>query len=107
MAGRPELIQEAFPKIAPGADITLIALPDQVDRLEMQDLSAALAKLDPEQREALILVGVEGLSYEDGARVMGVATGTMKSRVNRARTRLAQLLGMDPDDAGGSRIRGG
>ena len=80
----------------PDSDITLIALPDQVDRLEMQDLSAASAQLVPEQRDALVLVGVKGLSYENAARIMGVATGTMKSRINRARTRLAQLLGIDP-----------
>jgi len=44
------------------------------------------------QREALLLVGAEGLSYEDAAQIQGIAVGTIKSRVNRARTRLAGLL---------------
>lgn len=82
----------------------LVALPEQVDRLEMQDMSAALDKLRPEQREALLLVGVQGMSYEDAAAVMGIAIGTLKSRVNRARTHLAELLGLDAEDAGGNRL---
>jgi RNA polymerase sigma-70 factor, ECF subfamily len=79
-------------------------LPDQVEHLEMQDMSAALAKLPRDQREAILLVGVDGMSYEDAAKVTGVAAGTMKSRVNRARNRLAELLGLDREDAGGNRL---
>jgi RNA polymerase sigma-70 factor (ECF subfamily) len=82
----------------------LIALPDQLDRLEIQDMSAALDRLRPDQREALLLVSVQGLSYEDAADVMGIAVGTVKSRVNRARTRLAGLLSLDTEDAGGNRL---
>ncbi|MGF9761794.1 sigma-70 family RNA polymerase sigma factor [Microvirga sp. 0TCS3.31] len=81
-----------------------IALPEQVDRLEMQDMSAALAKLPRDQREAILLVGVDGMSYEEAAKVTGVAVGTMKSRVNRARTRLAHLLGLEREDAGAHRL---
>jgi RNA polymerase sigma-70 factor, ECF subfamily len=81
-----------------------ITLPDQVEHLEMQDMSAALAKLPRDQREAILLVGVDGMSYEDAAKVTGVAAGTMKSRVNRARNRLAELLGLDREDAGGNRL---
>jgi RNA polymerase sigma factor (sigma-70 family) len=83
-----------------------IALPDQFGKLEVQDLSKALSRLPPDQREAVILVGVEGLTYEEAAQVMSVAVGTMKSRVNRGRNRLAELLGIDPEDAGGGRLRG-
>jgi len=67
--------------------------PEQPSRLEMQDLQAALAQLPPEQREAVLLVGAEGLTYEDVANICGVAVGTIKSRVNRARTRLSELMG--------------
>lgn len=81
-----------------------IVLPEQIVRLEMQDLSSALAKLHPDQREALLLVGAQGLSYEDAAAVLGVPDGTVKSRVNRARNRLAELLGLEGDDAGASRM---
>jgi RNA polymerase sigma-70 factor (ECF subfamily) len=83
---------------------TLIALPDQVDRLVVQDLAAALAKLPQDQREALLLVGAEGMTYDEVAEVQGVATGTIKSRVNRARSRLAELMGLDSDDTGGRRL---
>jgi RNA polymerase sigma-70 factor (ECF subfamily) len=82
----------------------LVALPDQVDRLEMQDMSAALDRLHPDQREALLLIGAQGLSYEEVAEVTGVALGTVKSRVNRARSRLAALLGLDGEDTRGRRL---
>ena len=55
----------------------------------------ALAKLPVEYREALLLVVAEGLSYEEAAQVCGVPVGTIKSRVNRARVRLAQLLAVE------------
>jgi RNA polymerase sigma-70 factor, ECF subfamily len=57
-----------------------------------------LARLSPEQREALLLVTVEGLSYGDAAAVCGIAVGTIKSRVNRARLRLTELLQLDQTD---------
>jgi hypothetical protein len=56
---------------------------------------AALKRLPDDQREALILVGAAGFSYEEAAVISGCAVGTIKSRVNRARTRLAQLLSID------------
>jgi RNA polymerase sigma-70 factor, ECF subfamily len=70
----------------------LWAPPEQPARCDAQDMLSALARLSPEQREALLLVAAEGLSYEEAAQVCGVAIGTIKSRVNRARERLAQLL---------------
>jgi RNA polymerase sigma-70 factor (ECF subfamily) len=45
-----------------------------------------------DQREALILVAASGFSYEEAAEICGVAVGTIKSRVNRARNRLAEVL---------------
>lgn len=63
----------------------------------MKALQAALAQLPDEHREALILVGAAGLSYEEAAEICGCALGTIKSRVNRARARLLKI--MDAEDA--------
>jgi RNA polymerase sigma-70 factor (ECF subfamily) len=83
---------------------TLVCIPDQEDRIAFQDLEAALAKLPQDQREAVLLVGMEGMQYEEAASALGIKVGTVKSRVNRARNRLAELLHLDPDDLGGHRI---
>jgi RNA polymerase sigma-70 factor (ECF subfamily) len=69
--------------------------PEQNSRMEFQEFRAALAKLPPDQREALILVGASGFSYEEAASICDCAVGTIKSRVNRARTRLADLLSIE------------
>jgi RNA polymerase sigma-70 factor (ECF subfamily) len=61
----------------------------------MADFKAAMQKLPDDQREALILVGASGFSYEDAAKICGVAIGTIKSRVNRARTHLARRLNIE------------
>src|ERR1700726_862342 len=74
---------------------TLKSQPDQTARLEFQEFRAALAKLPADQREALILVGASGFSYEETADICGCAVGTIKSRVNRARSKLAALLYVD------------
>ena len=63
--------------------------------LEFEEFRAALDKLPQDQREALILVGASGFSYEDAAAICGCAVGTIKSRVNRARSKLSALLYVD------------
>jgi RNA polymerase sigma-70 factor (ECF subfamily) len=70
----------------------LAVLPEQDVHLDVDDMLAALARLNVEQREALLLVGAEGVSYEEAARICGTTLGTIKSRVSRARARLAELL---------------
>jgi RNA polymerase sigma-70 factor (ECF subfamily) len=70
----------------------LATAPAQNSHMDMLDFRAALQQLPTDQREALILIGASGLSYEEAAGVCGCAVGTMKSRVNRARGRLAELL---------------
>jgi RNA polymerase sigma-70 factor (ECF subfamily) len=95
----------------------LAVLPEQYGHLDLEDFRRALGTLPPDQREALVLVGAAGFSYEEAANVCGCAVGTIKSRVNRARTRLGQLLfidsghdfGVDPQieaivSAGGQRV---
>jgi RNA polymerase sigma-70 factor, ECF subfamily len=66
--------------------------PGQQGHLDMQDFRRALNKLPPDQREALILIGAAGFSYEEAASISGCAVGTIKSRVNRARVKLTELL---------------
>lgn len=63
--------------------------------LDVQDFRLALEMLPPDQREALLLVGASGFSYEEAADICQCAVGTIKSRVNRARTKLSELLAMD------------
>jgi RNA polymerase sigma-70 factor (ECF subfamily) len=74
----------------------LVSKADQDDHMEMLDFRRALQRLSPDQREALILIGATGLSYEEAAEVCKCAVGTMKSRVSRARSRLSELLQLNP-----------
>jgi RNA polymerase sigma-70 factor (ECF subfamily) len=83
---------------------SLKSQPEQEARVEFREFRAALAKLPSDQREALILVGASGFSYEEAAGICGCAVGTIKSRVNRARTRLAELMSIESlDDFGPDR----
>jgi RNA polymerase sigma-70 factor (ECF subfamily) len=70
----------------------LATAPAQNGHMDLLDFRVALQQLPTDQREALILIGASGLSYEEAAGVCNCAVGTMKSRVNRARNRLAELL---------------
>jgi RNA polymerase sigma-70 factor (ECF subfamily) len=70
--------------------------------MDMEDFRKALAQLPADQREALILVGASGFSYEEAADICECAVGTIKSRVSRARTRLAELLKLEPGDTFGA-----
>jgi RNA polymerase sigma-70 factor (ECF subfamily) len=74
---------------------SLKTYPEQESRMEFEELREALAKLPADQREALILVAASGFSYEEAAAICGCAVGTIKSRVNRARARLAELLSIE------------
>ena len=79
---------------------TLTSQPTQEWGLAIRALQAALDQLPPEHREALILVGAAGLSYEEAAEICGCALGTIKSRVNRARNRLLKVMEIErPSDA--------
>jgi RNA polymerase sigma-70 factor, ECF subfamily len=77
---------------------SLKSQPEQEARVEFREFRAALAKLPSDQREALILVGASGFSYEDAAAICGCAVGTIKSRVNRARSKLGSLLYVESAD---------
>ena len=74
---------------------TMSTPASQEDSGEMADLQRGLMELPQDQREALILVGASGFSYEEAASMTGVAVGTVKSRANRGRRRLAELLHLE------------
>ncbi|MEM6304417.1 MAG: RNA polymerase sigma factor [Pseudomonadota bacterium] len=77
----------------------LATKPSHDGRLQMRDFATAFAELPDEQREALVLVGAGGFSYDEAAETCGVAPGTIKSRVSRGRARLIAELGLGEDDA--------
>ncbi len=66
--------------------------PSQHGSMDLDDFRNALERLPEDQREAIILIGASGFSYEEAAEICGCAVGTIKSRVSRARTRLQELL---------------
>jgi RNA polymerase sigma-70 factor (ECF subfamily) len=68
--------------------------PGQDGARDLQDFRRALKQLPEDQREAIILIGASGFSYEEAAEICGCAVGTIKSRVSRGRTRLTELLGI-------------
>ncbi|GAB4576875.1 MAG: RNA polymerase sigma factor [Roseibium sp.] len=71
---------------------TLESKPQQTGHLELRDFLSALQVLPDDQREALILIGASGFSYEEAAGILDVKVGTVKSRVSRARLRLEELM---------------
>lgn len=88
----------------------LFVRPDHDGKLAFTEFLAAFDQLSAEHREALILVGAMGYSYSEAADMTGVALGTVKSRANRARVRLCELLGLaegeDPISAPGRELLG-
>ncbi len=78
------------------AERLLVMDADQEGPLHLSDMAAALQKLSPDRREALLLVGASGFTYEEAADICDCAIGTMKSRVARARAELSNLLDGEP-----------
>jgi len=91
-AGRRSTVQDVEGRFA----AKLTCGPEQDWFMQYRDLLSAMTRLTPSCREALLLVVASGLTYEEAATVSGCAVGTMKSRVNRARSQLAKLLNSDP-----------
>jgi RNA polymerase sigma-70 factor (ECF subfamily) len=88
------------------AEETLVAVSNADATLELDDVRRAMLTLPRQQREALTLIGVAGLSYEEAAAVCSCAVGTIKSRVNRARLQLSSRLS-DQTPLGGEPVAGG
>jgi RNA polymerase sigma-70 factor (ECF subfamily) len=78
--------------------------PDQEAHIQLDEFRHALAQLPQDQREALVLVGGAGMSYEQAAKICHCAVGTVKSRTFRARARLVEIMGLaSPQDLGPDR----
>ena len=73
----------------------LVTSGGQEAHLEYLEFEQALARMPVDQREVLILIGASGFSYEEAAEITGVAIGTIKSRLNRAREKLANMLSIE------------
>jgi RNA polymerase sigma factor (sigma-70 family) len=90
------------------AERLLVIDAEQEEGLHLSDMEDALKKLSPERREAVLLVGAGGFTYEQAAAISACAVGTMKSRVARARAELTRLLAMEPaapGEANGSAVQ--
>ena len=77
---------------------TLSTQSNAFDSVQLRDLETAIAKLPPEQRQVILLVGLEGLPYEEVASILQVPIGTVRSRLSRGRDNLRRLMGMVQDE---------
>jgi len=75
--------------------MTLQANTDPTGSRQLNELDRALGQLPVEQRQVILLIGLEGMSYEDAATICAVPIGTVRSRLSRGRATLRQLLDMD------------
>jgi RNA polymerase sigma-70 factor (ECF subfamily) len=85
---------------SPAVDIewvsaTLPATTDPSASRKMVELDRALARLPLGQRQVILLVGLEGMSYEETSRILGIPVGTVRSRLSRGRDTLRELLDME------------
>jgi RNA polymerase sigma-70 factor (ECF subfamily) len=87
-SGSPVQLNEADPQLSRPAD--------QYKRLELRDLERALSQLPEEQRAAILLVGLEGFAYQQVADILGIPTGTVRSRISRGRNALRRLMDAEP-----------
>jgi len=72
---------------------TLAATTDPTSSWQLRELDRALARLPDEQREVILLIGLEGVAYETAAQILGVPIGTVRSRLSRGRETLRQIMG--------------
>src|SRR5918912_120993 len=73
----------------------LTAESNAIPSLQLRDLERAIAQLSGEQREVILLVGLEGMAYEEVAAVLNVPVGTVRSRLSRGREQLRRLMGVE------------
>lgn len=90
-------VREGAPVGLNDSEPLLSRAPQQGKRLELRDLERALAKLPEEQRSVILLVGLEGMRYEEVAAVLDVPVGTIRSRLSRGREALRRLTGTVPE----------
>jgi RNA polymerase sigma-70 factor, ECF subfamily len=89
-----EGINVAVEEMAP----LLTVQANAMDVLQLRDLEAAIGKLPAEQRQVILLVGLEGMRYEEVAVILGVPVGTVRSRLSRGRDQLRRLMDMGDDE---------
>ncbi len=77
----------------------LVAITDPTASRQLREVDEAIGKLAMEQRQVILLIGLEGMSYEEAAAILDVPIGTVRSRLSRGRVALRRLLGMDEDEA--------
>lgn len=77
----------------------LVAVTDPTASRQLRELDEAIGKLAIEQRQVILLIGLEGMSYEETAAILNVPIGTVRSRLSRGREALRRLMGMDEDEA--------
>src|ERR1700674_275422 len=90
-------IREGAPVGLSETEPMLTQAPHQGKRLELRDLERAIARLPEEQRAVILLVGLEGMRYEEVADILDVPIGTVRSRLSRGRETLRRLIGSVPD----------
>ena len=77
----------------------LVAVTDPTASRQLRELDEAIGKLAMEQRQVILLIGLEGMSYEEAAAILDVPIGTVRSRLSRGREALRRLMGMEEDGA--------
>jgi RNA polymerase sigma-70 factor (ECF subfamily) len=90
-------VREGAPVALSDNEPMLAQMPRQGKRLELRDLERALAKLPDDQRSVILLVGLEGMRYEEVAEILDIPVGTVRSRLSRGRDALRRLMGVVPD----------
>ena len=83
--------------------VHLVTPASQASSLELRDLDRAIALLPEEQRTALLLVGLEGMTYEEVAQICNVPVGTVRSRISRGREALRHMLKGEELESNGRR----
>ena len=94
--GASDDVDQVASKLAATADPTALR--------QLKELDRALGQLTKGQREVVLLVGLEGMSYDEAAKILRVPIGTVRSRLSRGREALRSLLGIDEDTAGAPRV---
>ena len=77
----------------------LVAVSDPTASRQLRELDEAIGKLAMEQRQVILLIGLEGMSYQEVAAILNVPIGTVRSRLSRGREALRRLMGMEEDEA--------
>jgi RNA polymerase sigma-70 factor (ECF subfamily) len=96
-----EHVNDVRRSVRQGSYVTLEEAPEltvqsnAIPTLQLRDLEAALDKLPPEQRQVILMIGLEGMRYDEVAVIMGVPIGTVRSRLSRGRDQLRRLMGME------------